>query len=100
MTAGSGEGGGAGATGAGATGVGATGAGATGAGTGAAIVGTGAGGTVYGQRIHIRDLALEGKQVTGLTAVVIDGLTISLLGQGYLRTLDAVEIKGDTMILR
>lgn len=63
-------------------------------------VGTGAGGTVYGQRVHIRELAVEGKRVGDLTAVVIDGLTISLLGQAYLRTLDSVQISGDTMTLR
>lgn len=63
-------------------------------------VGTGAGGTVYGQRVHIRELAVEGKRIGDLTAVVIDGLTISLLGQAYLRTLDSVQISGDTMTLR
>lgn len=63
-------------------------------------VGMGAGGPVNGQRVQIREISIEGKRVTDLTAVVIDGLTISLLGQGYLRTLDGVEIKGDTMTLR
>lgn len=62
-------------------------------------VGTGAGGPVYGQRVQLRELRLEGRTATDLTAVVIDGLTVSLLGQAYLRTYD-VRISGDTMTLR
>lgn len=63
-------------------------------------VGKGASGPAFGQRVQLRTLSLEGKQVTGQAAIVVDGLTVSLLGQGYLRTLDAVDIRGDTMVLR
>ncbi len=65
-----------------------------------AEVGMGAGGAVRGQRIHIRDLVLEGKHATDLTGVVLEGADVSLLGQSYLRTLDTVQIEGDTMSLK
>lgn len=63
-------------------------------------VGMGAGGVVRGQRVHVDGLVLEGKRATDFTALVLDGLTVSLLGQSYLKTLDQVEIKGDTMTLK
>lgn len=63
-------------------------------------VGMGAGGVVNGQRVHVNELVLEGKRATDFSALVLDGLTVSLLGQSYLKTLDQVEIKGDTMTLK
>ena len=63
-------------------------------------VGMGAGGVVNGQRVHVNELVLEGKRATDFSALVLDGLTVSLLGQSYLKTLDKVEIVGDTMTLK
>lgn len=63
-------------------------------------VGMGAGGVVNGQRVHVNELVLEGKRATDFSALVLDGLTVSLLGQSYLKTLDQVEIRGDTMTLK
>jgi len=64
------------------------------------VVGTGASGAVRGQEVELEDVVLDGKRVSGIHAVVLDGLTISLLGQNYLRRLDSVAISGDTMTLK
>jgi aspartyl protease family protein len=63
-------------------------------------VGTGAGGALRGQEVELKDVVLDGKRVSGIRALVIDGLTISLLGQNYLRHLDSVSINGDQMTLK
>ena len=64
------------------------------------VVGTGAGGAVRGQVVELEDVVLDGKRVSGIHALVLDGLTISLLGQNYLRHLDSVSISGDRMTLK
>lgn len=64
------------------------------------VVGTGASGAVRGQEVELEDVVLDGKRVSGIHAVVLDGLTISLLGQNYLRRLDSVAISGDKMTLK
>jgi len=64
------------------------------------VIGTGASGDVRGQEVQLEDVVLDGKRVSGIHAVVLDGLTISLLGQNYLRRLDSVAISGDKMTLR
>ena len=38
--------------------------------------------------------------MSGIHALVLDGLSISLLGQNYLRHLDSVTINGDKMTLK
>ena len=64
------------------------------------VVGSGASGAVRGQEVELKDVVLDGKRVSGIHALVLDGLTISLLGQNYLRHLDSVAISGDTMTLK
>lgn len=64
------------------------------------VIGTGASGDVRGQEVQLEDVVLDGKRVSGIHAVVLDGLTISLLGQNYLRRLDSVSISGDKMTLK
>ena len=64
------------------------------------VVGTGAGGAVRGQVVELEDVVLDGKRVSGIHAMVLDGLTVSLLGQNYLRRLDSVSISGDKMTLK
>jgi aspartyl protease family protein len=64
------------------------------------VVGTGAGGAVRGPVVELEDVVLDGKRVSGIHALVLDGLTISLLGQNYLRRLDSVSISGDRMTLK
>jgi aspartyl protease family protein len=64
------------------------------------VVGTGASGDVKGQVVELRDVVLDGKRVSGIHALVLEGLTISLLGQNYLSKLDNVSISGDKMTLK
>lgn len=64
------------------------------------VVGTGASGAIRGQEVELKDVVLDGKRVSGIHALVLDGLTISLLGQNYLRRLDTVSISGDKMTLK
>ncbi len=64
------------------------------------VVGSGASGDVRGQIVELREVDLDGKKVSDIHAVVLEGLTISLLGQNYLRHLDTVSISGDKMTLR
>ena len=64
------------------------------------IVGTGASGAVMGQEVSLNEVSLDGKRAYGLKGVVLQGLTVSLLGQNYLRQLHGVQIDGDTMTLR
>jgi aspartyl protease family protein len=64
------------------------------------VVGSGASGAVRGQEVTLDDVELDGKKVSGIHALVLDGLTISLLGQNYLRHLDSVSISGDKMTLK
>lgn len=61
-------------------------------------IGQGAGGEVRGAVVTLGEVALDGKEATGLKAVVLDGSRVSLLGQNFLRIMN-VEIKGDTMTL-
>lgn len=64
------------------------------------VVGSGASGAVRGQDVMLDDVVLDGKRVSGIHALVLDGLSISLLGQNYLRHLDSVSISGDKMVLK
>ncbi|HEX4693045.1 retropepsin-like aspartic protease family protein [Sphingomonas sp.] len=64
------------------------------------VVGSGASGPVRGQEVQLKDVELDGKRVSDIHALVLDGLTVSLLGQNYLRHLDSVSISGDKMTLR
>jgi aspartyl protease family protein len=64
------------------------------------VVGSGASGAVRGAEVTLDDVVLDGKRVSGIHALVLDGLTISLLGQNYLRHLDSVSISGDKMTLK
>lgn len=63
-------------------------------------VGRSASGEAIGQEVHIDSVDVEGKRRDDVGGVVLDGLQVSLLGQNYLRRLDAVELSGDKMILR
>jgi aspartyl protease family protein len=65
-----------------------------------AVVGAGASGDIHGQDVMLDNVVLDGKRVENLHAVVLDGLSVSLLGQNYLRHLETVSISGDTMTLR
>ena len=64
------------------------------------VVARGASGDVYGQRVVIDDIVLDGKRVRDVHAAVIEDLDVSLLGQSYLRKLRSVHLTGDEMRLR
>ncbi len=63
------------------------------------VVGSGASGAVRGQQVLLKDVVLDGKRVSGIHALVLDGLTVSLLGQNYLRRYD-MSINGDRMTIK
>lgn len=63
------------------------------------VVGSGASGAVRGQQVLLNDVVLDGKRVSGIHALVLDGLGISLLGQNYLSHVD-ISITGDRMVLK
>jgi aspartyl protease family protein len=64
------------------------------------VVARGASGDVYGQRVVIDDIVLDGKRVRDVHGAVIQDLDVSLLGQSYLRKLRSVHLTGDEMRLR
>ena len=64
------------------------------------VVGQGAGGDVHGELVTLDRVSLGGAAAEEMTAVVIDGGEMSLLGQSFLSKFDSVEIKGDRMVLR
>jgi aspartyl protease family protein len=63
------------------------------------VVGSGASGAVRGQEVELNDVVLDGKRVSGIHGLVLDGLSISLLGQNYLRRYD-MSINGDRMTIK
>ena len=63
-------------------------------------VAMGAGGLVRGQRITIDRLEIGARSLTGVDAMVLEGLQTNLLGQSALAQLGGVEMRGDQMVLR
>ncbi len=63
------------------------------------IVAQGASGPVRGQALHLSSVELDGKERLHVSALVIDGGDISLLGQSYLSRLSNVQMRGEEMIL-
>lgn len=63
-------------------------------------VGMGAGGPVRGQDVKIDSVSVDGREVRGLSGVVLEGLGTSLLGQSYLNRISEVRMSGGVMILR
>lgn len=60
-----------------------------------------AGGDVPVRPVMLRSVEVDGIEVRGVAAAVVDtDMGVSLLGQSYLSKLDAVTIEGDTMTLR
>lgn len=64
------------------------------------VVGKGASGDVRGEYIVIDRISLGEKSATAVPAVVLDGGSVSLLGQSFLKQFASVEIRGDRMVLR
>lgn len=64
------------------------------------IIGRGAGGELTGEMVQLERVTLGHKEARGMDGAVVDGAEQSLLGQTFLSRFDAVEIHGDTMVLR
>lgn len=63
-------------------------------------IGRTASGAAIGEPLALASVRLGAVQRMDVEAVVVDGLPVSLLGQSFLRKLDAVEIRGDRMTIR
>ena len=63
-------------------------------------IGEGAGGTVYGDVVRIDRVQLGDVEQEDVSAVVLKGGEMSLLGQSFLREFASVAIEGDEMVLR
>lgn len=63
-------------------------------------VAMGAGGPVRGQRVTIDRLEIGTRSLSGVDAMVLEGLGTNLLGQSALSQLGGVEMRGDQMVLR
>lgn len=64
------------------------------------VVGQGADGAVRGEWINLERVELGPVSASGLPAIVLNSGEQSLLGQAFLGKFAAVEIHGDTMVLR
>ena len=66
----------------------------------AVVVGNGASGPVRGVPVTLREVKLGDHRARDVqAAVILDGLPVSLLGQSFLRQVEAVRIEGDRMVL-
>ena len=63
-------------------------------------VGEGASGAVRGKFVTVDSVEIDGKKVDNVKAVILEGSTLSLLGQSYLTRMGEVQMKGEYMILR
>lgn len=63
-------------------------------------IGRSATGDARGERLTLASLSIGGVRRMDVSAAVVEGLPVSLLGQSFLRRLEAMEIRGDRMTLR
>jgi aspartyl protease family protein len=64
------------------------------------LIGQGASGMVRGQYIELNKVDLGGIQQSGAKAVVVQGASVSLLGQPFLENVDEIVIRKGEMTLR
>ena len=64
------------------------------------VVGEGAAGPVRGQNVMLDSVEIDGKRVEDVRAVVLEGSTLSLLGQSYLSRMGEVQMSGEYMVLK
>ena len=57
-------------------------------------------GVARGKRVTLRKVGIEGKDVTEVEAMIVEGAHLSLLGQSYLARISSVQMNGDHMVLR
>jgi aspartyl protease family protein len=59
-----------------------------------------ANGIARGKFVTLPKVAIEGKEVIEVEGMIVEGAEQSLLGQSYLARISAVQMNGDTMVLR
>jgi aspartyl protease family protein len=64
------------------------------------LLGQGASGIVRGQYVELKTIELGGIHEKDAKAVVVQGATVSLLGQSFLESIDEIVIRRSEMILR
>ena len=64
------------------------------------LLGEGASGFVRGQYVQLDDIRLDGIEQKGAKAAVVEGATVSLLGQPFLENIDEIVIRKGEMVLR
>ena len=60
----------------------------------------GAGGPIRGMDLMLKSVEVDGKRVENVRAMVLEGSSLSLLGQAYLSRMGEVEMSGDYMVLK
>ena len=64
------------------------------------LVGHGASGMVRGQYVDLQSIDLGGIKESGAKAVIVQGASVSLLGQPFLENVDEIVIRKGQMLLR
>jgi aspartyl protease family protein len=64
------------------------------------VIGEGASGAVRGQRIMLDSVDVDGIRVDNVRGVILEGSSLSLLGQSFLGSVDQVSIAGDYLSLK
>jgi aspartyl protease family protein len=64
------------------------------------LLGEGASGIVRGQYVDLKNVELEGIKQANAKAVILQGASVSLLGQPFLEEVDEIVIRKGQMILR
>lgn len=64
------------------------------------LVGHGASGIVRGQYVDLQSIDLGGIRESGAKAVIVQGASVSLLGQPFLENVDEIVIRKGQMLLR
>ena len=64
------------------------------------LLGQGASGIVRGQYVELKTIELGGIHERNAKAVVVQGATVSLLGQPFLESIDEIVIRKGEMVLR
>ena len=64
------------------------------------LIGHGASGIVRGQYVELQSVDIGGIREADAKAVVVQGASVSLLGQPFLQNVDEIVIRKDEMVLR
>ena len=64
------------------------------------LIGEGASGMVRGQYVQLASIDVDGIQQQDAKAVIVEGASVSLLGQPFLENIDEIVIRKGEMVLR